>query len=102
MLVRIGHAGAINMRGIDRVIITIEQEKTYPNSTWFSKGSAVTKTTYVLIIDYTNADGEKTQQRFTCPDEKTADTIKDVVLSQAKELENVGATQALEEAIRNV
>lgn len=101
MLVQIGHAGAINMRGIDSVMVTVEHEKTYPKPTFFGKGEPKVKDTHVLVINYTDADGKKVERRFVCPDPKTANDIKDIVLRQVKEIENVGATQALEEAIKD-
>jgi hypothetical protein len=102
MLVQIGHAGAINMRGIDRVLVTVEHEETYPNPTMFGKGPVKVKDVHILVINYTDADGKKSEQRLNCPTGQMANELKDIVLKQVKELENVGATQALEEALKSV
>jgi arginine decarboxylase-like protein len=101
MLVQIGHAGAINMRGIDSVIVTVEHEEEWTNPTMFSKGTRVVKDKHVLVINYVDADNKKVERRFSCPNQQTANEIKDIVLRQVKEIENVGATQALEEAIKD-
>lgn len=102
MLVQIGHAGAVNMLGIDSVIVTVEREETYPHSGFFGKGPVEVETKHIVVIDYTDADGKKAIRRFACPNQQTANDIKDIILKQVKEIENVGATQALEEAIKNV
>jgi hypothetical protein len=101
MLVKIDNCGAINMLGIDKVLIDTKENVTHPNPTLFSKGQPVTKTTYELWIHYTNADGAKDRLTVTYDNYQKVQNAHKEILNQVKEIENVGATQALEEALKD-
>jgi len=102
MLVKCGPSVTLNMTGIDSVLVRPVEKVEYKNPLIFSKGVRCATTTYDIEIKYRNSDGKKdnfTISQFTSI--AHAMEIKDEILSQAKEIENVGATQALEEAIKN-
>jgi len=102
MLVKAGTSVALNMTGIDSVILRQETETSFRNPSIFSKGIETKKTVYNVEINYRNADCKKDQFTIKCGENYgIADSIHKEVLSQVKEIENVGATQALEEAIKN-
>jgi hypothetical protein len=101
MLVRIGKACAVNMSAIHSVWVNSSIEVTYTGGTWFSKGTKVETTKWILSIRYRDMDGSNHSLTQTTDDYQWALDTKNEVLSQVKELENAGATQALEEAIIN-
>lgn len=99
MLVKIGDGTSINMTGIQRVVVDTHQEK---KTTPGFFGKTTIHESYAVKVSYTNHEGKPAD--YTLYGFNTAHEAQKVykeVLSQVKELENVGATQALEEAIRN-
>ena len=102
MLVKIDDGAALNMLGIDSVIVTPVERSQRIGIGLFSKGTEEKWTEYNVVIAYRDADGEKDRFTLKCGKNlSSALKVKDNVLAQVKELENVGATQALEEVLRN-
>ena len=102
MLVKIHNNVAINMLSIMSVMVRETVKTTTVGGGWFSEGKKNTSYEYDVEIQYKNVDNERASFKYMCHNnDKLASKIKDEVLSQVKELENVGATQALEEAIKN-
>jgi hypothetical protein len=107
MLVKIADNVSINMTSIDSVLVRgVDVTETTSNG-WFTTPTKKTEKHFHVEITYRDAD--RNQQVFKyqvihgTDNEKYKDAIKvqNNVLSQVKELENVGATQLLEEALRN-
>jgi hypothetical protein len=103
MLVKIANNAGINMTGIDSVMVKEKVETEIIKKGGFFTPNTTRKTTsYFVEIWYRDTDGKKAVLNYHCGmDTQFALKLQNEVLSQVKELENVGATQALEEAIKN-
>lgn len=102
MLVKIGMA-VVNMASIDSITVKDRAIKTRKSNGWFKKATVTEHYEYDIVVKYRDADGR--QGIFTLDCGSNAEAMfkeKDRICAQAKELENTGATQALEEALRNV
>lgn len=102
MLVHVADNCVINMTGILQVNVRQKENIEYAGKSLFNKGTKLTTHTYSVEIVYKNADGVNAQFEYRCGnDDKFAFEIKKRVLEQVKEIENVGATQALEKALKD-
>lgn len=99
MLVKIGAVASINMTGIQKVSI-VPHKEVKQRAGLFQK--EVTEESVAVKVEYTDHNGRETSYTlYGYKDYQGANVTYKEVLDQVKELENVGATQALEEAIRN-
>ena len=102
MLVKIGEEVVINMLSIHSVVLKNVEHKTSISNGFLKEPTISVVTHYVVEVIYKDADNRKVYHTYDClSDLSTALKVKNEIVSQVKEIDNVGATQLLEEAIRN-